>query len=232
MTVSLEKLQTELYCRWQPAIWQDYERMRDALSNDATIQKVQLFFYDHQLLVENMGWEGLLHSEVRELLSLILGLWLMQHPEIKSKILGSCLMEKLGKQAAAPDIAIYIGEDLPKYRKGESRRINLDHEQVPNLVIEVADTTLDSDLDQKKHLYAELGVPEYWVIDTQSNQVFIFILQDQRYFKAENSQLIVGFTASLLSQTIEQMKAGSNISAALWFSERLALFSSSKSVVN
>lgn len=221
MTVSLERPQAELYARWQPAIWQDYERLRDTLSNDSTIQRVQLFFYDHQLLVENMGWEGLLHSEVRELLSAILVMWLMRHPEIESKILGSCLMEKSGKQAAAPDIAIYLGENLPQYRKGQSRRVNLDQERVPNLVIEVADTTLDSDLDEKKHLYAELGIPEYWVIDTQSNQVFIFVLQDRRYFKAENSQLIVGFTASLLSQTIEQMKAGSNISAALWFSEQL-----------
>lgn len=225
MTVSLEKRQTELYSQWQPATWQDYEHLRDKLGSDATIQRVQLFFYDHQLLAENMGWEGLLHSEVRELLSLILGLWLMQHPEIKSKILGSCLMEKVGKQAAAPDIAIYLGENLPQYRKGESRRINLDRDRLPNLVIEVADTTLDSDLDQKKHLYAELGIPEYWVIDSQSNQVFIFILQDQRYFKAENSQLITGFTATLLSETIEQMKAGSNISAALWFGERLSQFS-------
>lgn len=220
MMITVDKLR-EVHSCWQPATWEDYEHLRDTLDDDATIQKVQLFFYDHQLLVENMGWEGLLHSEVRELISAILVMWLMGHPEIKSKILGSCLMERSGKQAAAPDIAIYIGEDLPQYRQGESRKINLDQERVPNLVIEVADTTLDSDLDQKKHLYAELGIPEYWVIDTQSNQVFIFILQDQRYFKAENSQLITGFTTSLLSEAIEQMKLGSNISAALWFSKQL-----------
>ncbi len=73
------------YAQWQTATWQDYERLRD----DPSLERVQLFYYNHQLLVENMGWEGILHSEVRELLGLILGLWLMQHPEIKSKILGS-----------------------------------------------------------------------------------------------------------------------------------------------
>ncbi|WAS05249.1 Uma2 family endonuclease [Gloeomargaritales cyanobacterium VI4D9] len=206
------------YAQWQVATWQDYERLRD----DPSLERVQLFYYNHQLLVENMGWEGILHSEVRELLSAILVMWLMRHPEIKSKILGSCLMEKAGKQAAAPDILVYLGENLLQYQKGESRRINLDQQRPPDLVIEVADTTLDSDLDQKKHLYAALGIPEYWVIDAQGSQVFIFILSNQEYYRSEVSQLISGFTEQLLSEAIDQMKLGSNISAASWFSQQLS----------
>jgi len=204
--------------RWQTATWEDYKRLRD----DPSIERVQLFYYNHQLLVENMGWEGILHSEVRELLGLILGLWLMQHPEIKSKILGSCLMEKAGKQAAAPDISIYLGENIPKYQAGESRRIDLDRQRSPDLVIEVADTTLDSDLDQKKHLYAELGIPEYCVIDAQGGQVFIFILSNQEYYRSEVSKLISGFTAQLLSEAVNQMRVGSNISAASWFNQQFS----------
>ncbi len=218
MILSLEKHQTAQYSQWQPATWQEYEKLRDTSSPERS----QLFFYNHQLLVENMGWEGILHSEVRELLSAILVMWLMAHPEIASKILGSCLMEKTGKQAAAPDILVYLGENLPQYQQGESRRINLDQQRPPNLVIEIADTTLDSDLDQKKHLYAALGIPEYWVIDAQGSQVFIFILQDQAYLRSEDSKTIWGFNANLLSQVIEQMKVGSNISAASWFKNQLS----------
>ncbi|APB32927.1 Uncharacterized protein conserved in cyanobacteria [Gloeomargarita lithophora Alchichica-D10] len=220
MMISVDK-PNMIQSQWHPATWQDYEKLRD----DPSIDRMQLFFHNHQLLVENMGWEGILHSEVRELLSAILVMWLMAHPEIKSKILGSCLMEKESQQAAAPDIALYLGEDLPQYRKGESRKINLDQQRSPNLVIEVADTTLDSDLDQKKYLYAALGIPEYWVIDAQGTQVFIFILQDQRYLRTESSQIVTGFTEALLSQAIEQMKSGSNISAALWFNQQLSLSS-------
>ncbi len=204
--------------QWQTATWQEYVQLRD----DPSIERMQLFYYNHQLLVENMGWEGILHSEVRELLSAILVMWLMQHPEIKSKILGSCLMEKAGKQAAAPDISIYLGENLPKYQAGESRIIDLDRQRSPDLVIEVADTTLDSDLDQKKHLYAELGISEYWVIDAQGGQVFIFTLQNQQYYRSGISKLISGISAELLSEAIDQMKLGSNISAASWFNQRLS----------
>lgn len=218
MILSLEKHQPVQYAQWQTATWQDYEKFRDVRSSERS----QLFFYNNQLLAENMGWEGVLHSEVRELLSLILGLWLMAHPETGSKILGSCLMEKTGKQAAAPDILVYLGEHLPQYQQGESRRINLDQQSPPNLVIEIADTTLDSDLDQKKHLYAVLGIPEYWVIDAQGGQAFIFILQDQAYQRREVSKAMPTFTANLLSQVIEQMKEGSNISAASWFKNQLS----------
>lgn len=39
------------------------------------------------------------------------------------------------------------------------------------LLIEVSDTTLRFDLDDKRALYARHGIPEYWVIDTQAKQL-------------------------------------------------------------
>ncbi|MEN9216651.1 MAG: Uma2 family endonuclease [Gloeomargarita sp. HHBFW_bins_162] len=212
MMISVEKPKP-IPMQWQSATWEDYENIRD----DVSLERVQLFFYDQQLWVENMGWEGIVHSEVRELMALIIGTWLMQHPELKSKILGSCLMEKPGLQAAAPDIALYLGENLPQYQPGASRSIDLNQYQVPNLVVEISDTTLDSDLDQKKHLYAELGIPEYWVIDAQGGQVFIFVLRERKYLKVEDSPTLTGFTSTLLSQTIAQLKIGTNTSVAAWF---------------
>lgn len=42
------------------------------------------------------------------------------------------------------------------------------------IVIEVAASTLRSDLGVKKHLYAEHGIPEYWVADIERRQVHQF----------------------------------------------------------
>ena len=39
------------------------------------------------------------------------------------------------------------------------------------LLIEVADTTLDTDLGRKADLYASAGVPEYWVVDVIEHRV-------------------------------------------------------------
>jgi Uma2 family endonuclease len=42
------------------------------------------------------------------------------------------------------------------------------------LAIEVADSSLKSDLDEKADLYAEAGIGEYWVVDAQGESVHVF----------------------------------------------------------
>ena len=39
------------------------------------------------------------------------------------------------------------------------------------LVVEVSDTTLDDDLGRKRQVYAQGGIPEYWVVDLEGNVV-------------------------------------------------------------
>ena len=39
------------------------------------------------------------------------------------------------------------------------------------MLIEVSDTTLDTDLGRKADLYAKAGVPKYWVVDLNENRV-------------------------------------------------------------
>ena len=39
------------------------------------------------------------------------------------------------------------------------------------LLIEVADTTLPLDLGEKATLYAEAGIPEYWVVDIEGRRL-------------------------------------------------------------
>jgi Uma2 family endonuclease len=42
------------------------------------------------------------------------------------------------------------------------------------LIVEVADTSLMMDTTTKSELYATAGVPEYWVIDLEHNQLIVF----------------------------------------------------------
>ncbi|WP_243146757.1 Uma2 family endonuclease [Scytonema sp. UIC 10036] len=60
----------------------------------------------------------------------------------------------------------------------QPRRIDLHQWQTPNLVGEISDTTLAIDLDEKKKIYADLGISEYWVIDVGGKRVFAFRLQE------------------------------------------------------
>lgn len=218
MTVAIPRLDAETTAQWQLATWADYERSRD----DVTLpDRVRLFFHAGRLKVNAMGWEGIGHAEVRDLFTMLLAFWFTRHPEQVAQSLGGCLIERRPLQAAAPDLVLYVGGDVPQWAKGEPRRIDLTQWRVPDLVGEVSDTTLASDLDEMKQLYAALGIPEYWVINVLGKQVLAFRLVDGRYQQCDTSIALPGLPIALLEQTLDQLEQGTNISAANWFMQAI-----------
>ncbi|MFB2976238.1 Uma2 family endonuclease [Microseira sp. BLCC-F43] len=204
--------------KWEAANWEDYLRYRD----DPTLERVRLFFNQNYLFVD-MGNEGINHASIARLFAMLFYIWFTCFPEQTASDLGGVLLEKPNTQAASPDIVLYIGEGVPQWQPGQSRYINLNQWRVPDLVCEVGDTTLSSDLDEQKKLYATLGVPEYWVIDVRGKRVFAFRLQsDGSYKLCTESVVLKGLPISLLDQTLERLSEGTNISAASWFSQAIA----------
>lgn len=216
-TVSQPTFTKKLH-HWQPATWEDYLAYRDDKTND----RMRLFFHLNRLLVIDMGWEGINHATINELFSMLFILWFIQKPEQIFSSLGGCLLEKETKQSGAPDLVLYLGEDYPRWQEGEPRRIDLNRWRVPNLVGEVSDTTLATDLDEKKKLYADMGIPEYWVIDVRGLRVFAFQLQSNgSYQECKSSLALSGLPISLLEQTLARLKEGTNGSAANWFGQQI-----------
>lgn len=41
-------------------------------------------------------------------------------------------------------------------------------------LIEISDSVLSKDLNEKQRIYAQAGVLEYWVVDVKAKKVFIF----------------------------------------------------------
>ena len=204
--------------QWKPATWEDYLRWRD----DPTPEIIRLYFNQGQLLID-MGSEGINHASVSDLFTLLFGFWFNRYREQTAASFGRCLIEKPKTQAAAPDLVLYIGEGVPQWQPGEPRRIDVTQWLVPDLVGEVSDTTLATDLDEKKQLYAALLIPEYWVINVQGKQVLAFRLQENgKYEQISHSIALENLEISLLEQTLERLNEGTNISAALWFSQQIA----------
>ena len=203
--------------QWQPATWEDYLALRD----DPSPERTRLFF-DRGWLWVDMGEEGINHASVSDLFTMLFVLWAIQKPEQTYSSLGRCLIEKPTTQACAPDLVLYVGEDYPRWQEGEPRRIDLTQWRVPNLVGEISDTTLATDLDEQKKLYASLKIPEYWVVDVRGQRVFAFQLQeDGRYQECTHSIALAGLPISPLTQTLERLSEGSNTSAAAWFAQHL-----------
>ena len=207
--------------QWVPATWADYI----AACEEAEAEQVDHFrvYFNQRYLFVDMGWEGISHSKCRELLTMIFTIWFIRQPDIIFEAMGSCIIEKPEQLGASPDEVLYLGADTPQWKPGESRRVNLRQWRVPSLVCEVGDTTLASDLDEKKEIYAALEVPEYWVIDVQGLRVIAFLLQaDGRYQQCEVSQALSGLEISLVEKTFARLANGTNGSAAQWFSQQIS----------
>ena len=205
--------------QWQPATWDDYQYHRDRLPEGSA----SLFFHQGNLLVI-MG-EGINHSRFNVLMGFVFLLWFSRKSQQPFDALNGCLIEQPGTAAASPDLVLYIGSNWPQWREGESRYINLAQWRVPDLVGEVGDTTIAADLDEKKHLYAALGIPEYWVADVKGARVLAFRLDAKgHYQQIEISVALAGLPIALLSQTLERLTQGeSNGSAAQWFAQQISV---------
>ncbi|HEY9878869.1 MAG TPA: Uma2 family endonuclease [Leptolyngbyaceae cyanobacterium] len=207
-------------CRWQPSSWDDFSKLRDRLEDT---ERVKLFFHQGRLLVTDMGWEGIDHASISDLFTMIFFIWSLLHPEQTVSSLGRCLLEQPGQGAASPDLVLYLGENYPRWQAGQPRQVDLTQWSSPALVGEISDTTLPTDLDEKKQLYALLGVLEYWVIDVKGRRVFAFQRQDSgRYQEIAASAVLAGLPIALLEQTLNRLTEESNTQAAAWFRSVLA----------
>jgi len=215
---TISSLLSSPFPQWQPATWEDYL----AICDDPTLEQIKLFFHQGYLLID-IGNEGINHSKSNNLFTMVFFIWFARQPGIIFDSLGGCLMEKPKTAAASPDLVLYIGENSPRWRERERRYLNLNKWRVPDLVGEVGDTTIATDLDEKKQLYAALKVPEYWVIDIKGERVLAFRLQDDgKYQQCEYSVVLERLPMALLGETLKQLNQGTNGSAAQWFAQQIA----------
>jgi Uma2 family endonuclease len=198
------------------ATWEDY--LHRVENPQSELERV--FFNCGSLWVEDIGNESINHARTNKLMTMILANWFVKQEKSKFDLLGGCGIEKPPYQAAAPDEMLYISDNFPQERSGESPRINLNQCRVPDLVVEISDTTLSTDLDRKKQLYLALEIPEYWVVNIRGKQVIAFRLIDGEYEECTESIALSGLPIQLLEQTIDQMD-NHNGNAALWFAAQI-----------
>ena len=99
-----------------------------------------------------------------------------------------------------PDISFISAERLaagPEPQPGKFVRI------VPNLAIEIlSPATAQRDRTEKKAIYEENGVEEYWIVDTKRREVTVYHLSGKRFGRGKiytvrdtlRSRVLAGFT--------------------------------------
>ena len=92
-----------------------------------------------------------------------------------SGLLGGRAQVRQSKPITIPALASEPEPDLAIVRR-LGRGYRQQHPTPENVfwVIEYAQTSLSKDLDEKKRLYAEAGIPEYWVVNLRARTLLVF----------------------------------------------------------
>lgn len=129
--------------------------------------------------------------------------------------LDTTTLRKTGVRECQPDVSYYIGDRAQAILSGTGI-VNLDQYPAPNLVIEIAKTSLLDDVGTKRALYEELGVSEYWVVDVQNAQLLAYAVAEQGSNRIQISQVLPGLTIAVLEEALRRSRETDQSQVGAW----------------
>jgi len=82
------------------------------------------------------------------------------------------------RRVLVPDLAIILADRSDIFRDGYAKGI-------PDIVAEILSTDRSRDLVRKRQLYADAGVPEYWIFDPENDTALLLELHDGDYISRD-----------------------------------------------
>ncbi len=206
----MNELQTKLPTdTWVVASWDEYVQVIEL-----AYEKAKGYYYNGQLRIE-MSPVGADHASAHTIIIFAVNLFATLKG-IPLNGMDNCTFRKAGVQECQPDVSYYIGDNAQVIPWGTTI-VNLDHYLPPDLVIEVANTSLADDIGQKRLLYEDLRVAEYWVVDVQNIRVIAFaILVDGGSQRITQSQALPGLAISLLEEALRRSRQVDQTQVGAW----------------
>ncbi|MEH1867357.1 MAG: Uma2 family endonuclease [Nostoc sp.] len=192
----MSELQTQLPTdTWIYTSWQDYEQIVANLLKE----KVKSYYYKGHMRLE-MAPVSFDHGKDHVVIIFAVTLFAALKG-ILATGLDTTTFRKTGVQDSQPDVAYYLREHAQTIPAGTGI-VNLDRYPAPDLVIEIAKTSLLDDLGTKRSLYEDLGVAEYWVVDVKNSQIIAYAIADQGSKRIQESQVLPGLTIAILEEAL------------------------------
>ena len=201
---------------WVEATWEEYI---EAIQ-DSAYEKAKGYYYNHRFRLE-MTPVGNDHASDHTVVIVAVSLYAaLKGIALNGK--DNCTYRKTGFQEAQPDVSYYSGENADVIPWGTSV-IDLDTYPPPALVIEVANTSLPDDQGEKRLLYEDLQVREYWIVDVKNVQVIAFAMEDRGSRRINSSQVLPGLNISLLQSALERTRYSNQSQVISWLLAQLQL---------
>ena len=194
---------------WITATWQEYIQTID----EPSYEKAKSYYNNGKLRIE-MSPLGSQHGRDHAVITTTINIF-AAIKKINLTCIDNCTYNKTGIRAAQPDISYYIGENADAI-PWETSIINLDIYPAPNLVIEVANTSLADDKGEKRLLYEAMNVAEYWIVDVQKLEVIAFTIANGGSKRINQSQVLSGLAISLLEEALQRSRQENQLEIYTW----------------
>lgn len=211
----MSDLQTQIPTdQWEKATWEEY---LEAIYNPI-FEKAKGYYYNGRMRIE-MAPIGFDHSSDNMMVALVAGLFGIAKG-LPLLGLTNCSFRKAGVRECQPDLSYYTEERASLIPKGTGV-VNLNQYPPPDLVIEIAKTSLADDLEEKKGLYEALGISEYWVVEVRNAKVIAFAIVDGNSHSINRSQVLSGLTFTLVEEALRRSHPGNQSQVGAWLLTQL-----------
>lgn len=194
---------------WVEATWEDFLTFAD----DPTLESGK-FYYEQGYMRIEMSALGAAHGQDNSIVSIVIILY-ATIKNIPIKGLTNTSFRKANVRGSQPDIAFYIGKNL-KFPPRNNSPIDLNLLEPPTLVVEVAASSLEDDMDRKQKLYQRMGVQEYWVIDVNTGKVFAYFFTETESVSIDESQVLPGLKIALVEEALERSQTEDDGAISRW----------------
>ena len=198
---------------WVLATWDEYINQL----NDPIYQQAKGYYYKGHMRIE-MSPVSFDHGQDHVIIIFAVNL-LIALKQIPATGLDTTTFRKIGVRECQPDVAYYFGKNAKAIPSGTGI-VNLDQYPAPNLVIEIARSSLLDDLGTKRSLYEELGVNEYWVVDVQKAQLLAYSMTNQGSQRIQVSQVFPGLEVVVLEEALQRSRQTNQAEVGAWLLSR------------
>jgi Uma2 family endonuclease len=131
----------------------------------------------------------------------------------------NCSYRQVGLKEFQPDLSYYVGNNANAIPWAVGV-VDLNEYPVPDLVIEVANTSLADDLGEKRLLYEDLGIAEYWVVDVQNVKVIAFAIEDNGSKRIAESLVLTGLKIEILTAVLQRSRTSNHTEVGSWLMQK------------
>ena len=194
---------------WVAVSWDEFIQTAE----NPDFAKAKGYYYSGKMLIETMG-TGYDHSCDNGIIYFAVNLYCVFNGIPINGLIG-CSFRKVGLWECQPDIAYYIGDRAQSIPRG-TKIVDLNQYLPPDLAIEVSDSTLSDDLGNKRLLYEEVPVREYWVVDVQGAVVRAFAVGDGGSRRISESLVFPGLAINLLEEALSRSREENQTQVGAW----------------